>query len=84
MADKICKLTIELMPRNLVARLLINAVEQYQTKNPLNMSMRNSEQLCKERSLEKYKEMSLYFKDLEKELQMTLVQKEIELDMRED
>jgi hypothetical protein len=42
MADKICKLTIELMPRNEVARLLINAVEQYQTKNPLSMSMRNA------------------------------------------
>ena len=85
LADSICKICIETLPQTELARLIINVLEHYQTIYPISTSMRhNEEQVVRQNFLEKFNDMDAFFNKLKIDLQMSLLQKEIELDMREN
>jgi len=83
LADNITQLCIEHLPREEAARLLINCVEQYQHRHPINSSLNPCRQEVPEENIKRYKEMDKIFRRLREDLRIALTQKELELEMRE-
>jgi hypothetical protein len=83
-ADQVSFLMIENLPRKESARLLINAIELYQHRHPINNALIPGKQTVREQTSKRYDEMNKIFRRLREDLRIALCQKELELEMREN
>ena len=84
LSDYCCQTTIEFLPREETARLLINCIEQYQHKHPISNGLIPGKHTVRETHHGKsYEEVNNILRRLREDLRIALSQKELELEMRE-